>query len=327
MKVLVTGGNGFIGSHLVDRLLEQGFDVRCVLRRKSNRRWLDGKPIDLVCCDEIEEGDVIAKAVHDVEILFHVLGTLVAPDIDRYRQINVEPVRWFLEACAGQKQCPRFVLVGSQGAAGPNPGGIERLSETDPCRPVSAYGRTKLEAEDLLKRETRVPWTIVRPSAMYGPRDVNFLKIFQSACRKGRIPQVGREPKTIGLAHARDVVEGICQAATSDNAVGQTYFLASELPYSTDDLCQALEAAVGKKVQPRIIPDSIVKAMMLYADVLSHVFRKDVLLNRDRLTTLSHPRWFCDVSKARRELGYRQRISLNDGFQETYQWYLREGWL
>ena len=327
MKVLVTGGNGFIGSHLVDKLLVEGHDVRCTVRRKSNRQWLDGKQIELLECDDIRDAAFIGRAVRKVEIVFHVLGTLVAPNLDQFRRVNVEPVRLFLDACAGQP-LRRFVLVGSQGAAGPNPQGHDRLSEDDPCRPVSAYGRSKLEAEEVTREyQGKVPYTIVRPCAMYGPRDVNFLRVFRSAHVKGWIPQVGRQPKTLSLAHARDIVAGTYQAAVSEKAAGETYFLGSEEAYTSADMGMAIEKALGRAIKQRVLPDVLVKAMMLYADFVSYVFRKHVLLNRDRLSTLSYPRWVCDVSKAHRDLGYRQSIPLTDGFRETYQWYLREGWL
>jgi dihydroflavonol-4-reductase len=328
MKALVTGGNGFIGSHLVDRLLESGVEVRCLLRKTSDRRWLDGKEIEYLECDEVQHDGVPREAVRGVDIVFHVLGTLVARDLDHFRRVNVEPVRRLLKAGVANGQVRRFVLVGSQGAAGPNPQGCDRIREDQPCQPVSDYGRSKLEAEHVVQDfQDKIPCTIVRPSAMYGPRDVNFLKIFKSGHSKGSIPQIGREPKTIGLAHVRDVVEGIYQSALSEQAVGQTYFLASEECYSSEDLRAAMETVIGKKIKQQVIPDVVVKAMMLYADVMSHVFGKHVLLNRDRLTTLSYPRWVSDVSKAQRDFGYRQRISLIDGFRGTYQWYLGEGWL
>jgi nucleoside-diphosphate-sugar epimerase len=268
--------------------------------------------------------------VRDVEIVFHVLGTLVAGDLAGYRRVNVETVRLFLDACAeqGDGRLKRFVLVGSQGASGPNPAGKDRLSELDPCRPVSAYGRSKLEAEELTGRyRGRVPYTIVRPSVVYGPRDANLLTIFRSAQQKGWIPQVGKGPKEMSLVHARDLAEGIWLSALAEKSLYETYFLAGEDPYTSEDVCAALGGALDKEVKVRLVPGLVVQGMMLYADVASRWFGRRVLLNRDRLTTLSHPRWVCDVAKARRDLGYRPAISLADGFRDTYRWYRSEGWL
>ena len=327
MKALVTGANGFIGSHLVDRLLAEGWQVRCLVRPKSNRRWLDGKDLELLQSDDVTSPDTARRAVRGMDIVFHVLGTLVAPNIERYRQINVAPVRAFLDACASEGNLKRFVLVSSLGAAGPNPAATGALSESDPCRPVSAYGRSKLEAEEVAGQyQRRVPITVVRPSAMYGPRDVNFLKLFRSAYRRGKLMQVGSQPKTLSLAHVRDVVEGVYRSAVCERALERTYFLASEESYTYQDLLAAMQRAVAKPVRLAIVPDWIVRGMMCYADFL-RMLGKDILLNRDRLATLCHPRWVCDVSWAREDFGYRQSIPLGDGFCETCQWYQKEGWL
>jgi nucleoside-diphosphate-sugar epimerase len=328
MKVLVTGGTGFIGSHLVDHLLADNHQVRCLVRRTSDRKWLVGKPIDYIECNLTGGPGPIQEAVWDVELVFHVLGTLVAPNLQAFREVNVRPVRRLLEACSRQSSIKRFVLVGSQGAAGPTPSPDRPLSETDPCHPVSAYGQSKLEAEEVVREFWRqVPCTIVRLSAVYGPRDVNLLRIFRSAALKGKVPQIGMQPKSLTLAHVQDVVEGIYRAGTAKNSPGEIYFLGSEEVYSFEDIRAALAQAIDKKVVIRVVPNLVVKGMMLYADFLSKVFKKDVLLNRDRLATLSYPCWVCDVSKARRDLGYRQAVLLALGFQSTYEWYRKEGWL
>jgi dihydroflavonol-4-reductase len=327
MRALVTGANGFIGSHLADTLLAKGWEVRCLVRRKSNRRWLLGKDMELLECDDVTAVDVARQAVRQVDVVFHVLGTLVASTLEQYRQVNVTPVRVFLNACESEGNLKRFVLVSSQGASGPNRGPNGRMSESDPCHPVSAYGRSKLEAEEVAGQyEGRVPITIVRPSAMYGPRDVNFLKLFRSAHRRGKLPQVGGQPKSLCLAHVHDIVEGTFLSAVCDSALNKTYFLASEEICTYQDVLAAMERAVAKPVRLAVVPDWAVRGMMWYADILRW-FGKDILLNRDRLTTLSYPRWVCDVSRARADFGYRQSISLADGFCGTYQWYLKEGWL
>jgi nucleoside-diphosphate-sugar epimerase len=328
MRVLVTGGTGFIGSHLVDRLLRDGHCVRCLVRPESDRRWLTGKPVELVEWDRADDPAAARRAVGDAELVFHVLGTLVAPNLEAFRRVNVEPVRLFLEACREAGGVRRFLLVGSHGAAGPNEGPGTRKNEKDLCHPVSDYGRSKLEAEQVAgEYRGRVPYTIVRLSAVYGPRDSHFLKLFRSAYRRGVLPQVGRQPKAISLAYVHDAVAGICQAATAERSLYETYFLSAAEPTSFEDMGAAMGEAMGKKIKVRVIPNLVVKGMMLYADVLSRLFRKDVLFNRDRLATLAYPWWVCDIEKARSELGYRPGLPLAEGVRETYAWYWENGWL
>jgi nucleoside-diphosphate-sugar epimerase len=324
---LVTGGTGFIGSHLVDRLLQEHHQVRCIVRRTSKREWLAGKPVELVECDHVGDPALLRDAVRDVDLVYHVLGTLVAPNLEAFRQVNVEPVRMLLDACQGGP-LKRFVLVGSLGAAGPTLSPAGRLSESDPCRPVSAYGRSKLEAEEVTRQyQGRVPYTIIRLSAVYGPRDTSLLTIFRSAYQRGFIPQIGRQPKSLSLGHVRDIVEGLYRAGTAEAGLNETYFLSSEEVYTFEGLRAALERVMEKKVQIRVIPGFIIWGMKLYADVLARAFGKDILLNRDRLSTLSYPRWVCDVAKARAELGYRQTVPLEAGFRETFAWYRDNRWL
>lgn len=326
MKVLVTGGNGFTGSHLVDRLLREGLDVRCLVRRTSNLRWLEGKPVELSKFGRLEDPDVVTKALVDVDMLFHVLGTLTAANRQAFDEVNVKPVRMFLDACAGKSGFRRFVLVGSHGAAGPNPDATPLVTEADACHPVSDYGRSKLAAEDLTHRYAgKVPWTIVRPSVMYGPRDVNLYKLFRCATR-GFVPVFGSPDKRISLAHVRDVADGIYKAGFADNSVGKTYFLASEEPSTAKDVKAAMEHAAGRQVRSLRVPQLAVKTMMLYSDVMS-LFGRHLLMNRDRLVTMTYGAWACDVRKAKDELGCRQTISLHDGFAETYRWYRDQGWL
>jgi nucleoside-diphosphate-sugar epimerase len=264
--------------------------------------------------------------VADVELVFHVLGTLVAPSREKFEEVNVEPVRLLLDACAGRTEVKRFVLVSSQGAVGPNPEGAIGLTEEAPCHPVSDYGRSKLAAEEVTRAYAdKVAYTIVRPSIIYGPRDTSTLRFFRWG-KKGKLPDVGREEKAINLTHVRDITDGIFRAAMSENGRNQTYHLASERAYSMEDMRRAIELAMDTRIRRFRIPYLVVQLLMLRSDLLA-LFGKHILMNRDRLATVSYPHWVLDITKAKQQLGYRETVTLEDGFAETYAWYRTEGWV
>ncbi len=327
MNVLVTGGNGFIGSHIVDRLLLDEVKVRCLVRNQANTQWLDEKRIELIRCNDLTDTNAIERATDNVEFVIHCAGTLVARNQDEYDRVNVEPGRLLLDACEKQSSFKKFVLVGSLGAAGPNEGNDGPLTESETPNPVSAYGKSKLEAEQVTKEyEGRVPFAIVRLSAVYGPRDKSVFQVFESAHQKGRIFLIGPSPKWASLAHVSDIAEGIWQTALSPNSDSETFFLSSDRPYSSDELASALESCVGKTIYQVQVPGLVVQGFKIYSDLMS-MFGKTALLDRDRIHTMSFQRWDCDISKAREQLNYQPKYSLADGFENTYEWYVKNKWL
>lgn len=327
MRALVTGGTGFVGSHLVDRLLAKGYDVRCIVRATSNLQWLVDPRIELFFSG-LQDPDKLKAALKDVDVVFHVAGSLIEKDWDGFYAANVKPVKLLLDAAlkngGGLK---RFVLVSSTGAAGPSPDG-HLLTEGELEHPVSAYGRSKLEGEKVAKAYFNVlPVTIVRPSAVYGPRDPNILKVFQHV-RGGVTPLLGRQEQYTSLVHAEELADGMIAAAENDVSNGQTYFLASERPYSRTELLDTVGDILGKRSKRPILPKGPALAIAkAYASFMTRVMGKSTLLDAERIETVGQLYWSFDVSKAMKELGYRQKYAFEDGMRQTYQWYLERGWL
>lgn len=332
MRALVTGGTGFVGSHLIDRLLAKGYDVRAIVRPTSNLQWLTDPRIELFS-SSLLDADKLLEAMKDVDMVFHVAGSLIEKDWDGFYNANVKPVELLLEAAlkngASLKGGPlkRFVLVSSTGAAGPSADG-HPLKEHEPENPVSAYGRSKLEGERVARAYfDKLPVTIVRPSAVYGPRDPNILKMFQHV-RGGVTPLLGIQEQFTSLVHAEELADGMILAAENDCANGQTYFLASEHPYSRTEMLNVVGDIVGKRSKRPILPKRPALAIAkVYANFVTKVLGKATLLDAERIETVGQTYWSFDVSKAMRELGYRQKYSLMDGMRQTYEWYLANGWL
>lgn len=327
MRALVTGGTGFVGSHLVERLMERGYDVRCIVRATSNLQWLTDPRIELFFSGLLEP-DKLKAAMKDVDVVFHVAGSLIEKDWDGFYNANVKPVKLLLDASLkANANLKRFVLVSSTGAAGPSADGTP-LKETDSEHPVSGYGRSKLEGERVARAYFGVlPVTIVRPSAVFGPRDPNILRVFKNV-RKGLTPLLGADEQYWNLIHARDLADGIILAGEKDISNGNTYFLASERPYSRTEVLDTVGDVVGKRSKRPVVPRKPALALAkVYARFVTKVLRRQTLLDEERIETVGQRFWSFDVSKAMDELGFRQQISLAAGMSETYAWYQAHGWL
>ncbi len=326
MHVLVTGANGFIGSHLVDYLLEQGHQVRAFVRPTASLTWLTSPRVELLKGDLLNKND-IDRALQGVHLVFHVAGTVVARDWKGFYRANVIPTRNLLEVLAARHATlARFVLVSSTGASGP--GSDERLvdEQTPPC-PAGDYGRSKLMAERIAESFSHVvPTTIVRPCAVYGPRDRNFLIMFRHVL-SGVIPVLGSGEQLISLIHVRDLVRGLVLASVHPATAGECYFLTSERPYPRSEILATAERVVGTRARRLVIPDRVLAAVPRFQDIADKFRRGPRLLSPERLATLSYPYWAFSGHKAREHFGFRPEIPLEAGLRETYAWYLAHGWV
>jgi len=171
-----------------------------------------------------------------------------------------------------------------------------------------------------------LPATIVRPPAVYGPRDYGIYEFFKSIAR-GVSPQIGGYEKKLSLVHARDLAEGIALAGESEASVGRTYFISSEEIYTMRDVASQLADILGRHARTVTIPKPVAYAVALAAEGLAAILNKPPVINRDKVTDLSQNSWVCSVDRAVRELGYKQKVQLREGLSETANWYRQEGWL
>jgi nucleoside-diphosphate-sugar epimerase len=326
MTDLVTGASGFIGSHLVEALLAQGRSVRCLVRDRRRLRWLQGLPVEIIegDCARPDTLDVVAGGV---ERVFHVAGaTWAATAAEFYRQ-NATGTLNLLQACAAAAPgLERFVLVSSQAASGPATAG-RAVREHDPPRPISVYGESKLAAERYVRQfSARLPVTILRPSAVYGPRDRSFLGYFRLV-RRGFLLEFGAGERHLSLCHVTDLVAGILRAADSQPASGSVYFVADSEPYSWREVEQVLCDTLGVDARRLTLPRWLLHALGALGQGVGAVSRVPVQLNRARAAELLERRWTCDTGLARRELGYASKTTLRAGLQQSVRWYEQQNWL
>ncbi len=327
MRVLLTGANGFIGSHLLQGLLERGFEVSILLRRTSDTRFID-EELDRVrvTYGGLRSAESLREAVDGAEAVVHCAAKTKALRREEYYAVNAEGTRNLVEACnASGAPLRRFVLVSSLSVSGPGTPADPAREDRRP-RPVSDYGRSKMLAERWVRRRCRAPHSIVRPGAVYGPRDRDFLLVFQTLLR-GIVPLVNGGRQMVSLIYVRDVVRGILAALDCDAASGGTYHLAHPAPCSQRELQRRIADAMGVRPVPVLVPHVLLYPVCAVQEAAARLTGRPSILNVQKVAEYAAPGWVCATDRAADDLGFVAETPLDEGLRLTLDWYLQHGWL
>jgi len=321
MKVLITGSNGFIGSHLAEALARRGDDVFCLVRRTSDTRALDGLNIRRVVGD-VRDKDSLRAAVRGMDRVFHLAAVISAPDWDAYYRANALGTENIIDACLGGQPVPRkFVFVSSISAAGPSPRGGRPLRESDECRPVSPYGRTKLMAEEIvLARAGRLPVTIVRPPNVIGPRQREIVRTIRLLERRIR-PLVGTDETRTSLAGVDDVVRALILAAEHPRADGQIYFVTDGGAYSWREITAVLADGLGLRGFALPVPYAVQLGAAAAAQTVAKLAKKTPVLSVQHVRATRAYSWVYDGSKIERDLGFAPSQDMKEMVRRVVDWY------
>ena len=321
--VALTGGTGFVGSHLVDTLCAAGVTPRVLVRDRARARWIADRPVSWVEGD-LGDAAALGRLVAGAGTVLHLAGVLRAAregDFDLgHRGGTAAVVRAMAVGASGA----RLVHVSSQAALGPAPDPSGLGPEAEP-RPISAYGRSKLAAErELEALPEEVRRVVVRPPAIYGPRDTDVLEFFRMAARGLTATPAGE--RWITVAHVADVVRGILAAAASgaDRAV---YHLGDPEPETLRRLLERIAAAGGLRPAHLVVPPPLVSALGLTGSLLHRLGATRFPMTRDKAREILARHWVLRTADSLAALGLGASVPFDAGATATWTWYRRHHWL
>lgn len=324
-KVMITGASGFLGFHIIKAALENNLEVYAAIRRNSDVTHLKDLPVSFIY---IDFGNV-ESLQHEIEskqynYIIHAAGTTKAKNQDEYNTVNAT-YTFNLAKAAAQAKAPlkKLVFISSLAALGPLKNYDETIDEITPPYPVTSYGKSKLMAEKKI-RELSIPLIILRPTAIYGPRDKDIFIIFKSI-KKGIEPYIGKQNQQLSFVHAKDVASVAVNSLFS--YYNGSYNLSDGNCYSRYDLANYLKKYLKTKTVKFHLPVGMVRALAITLENMYKVLDKVPAVNKEKINELSAANWVCNIEKAKRELGFKPVYNLEDGVKESLDWYKKNNWL
>jgi nucleoside-diphosphate-sugar epimerase len=317
-SVSITGATGFLGWHLAHAFRDSGWNVRSIVRPGTPKP----QPPGTERVEAALEADGLTRAIDGTDLLIHNAAVIRARRASTFETVNVEGTAAAI--AAANAAGARLIFISSQAAAGPGTP-ARPTSERDSPKPVGAYGLSKLAAEKLIRSTAIVPWTIVRPCAVYGPRDRGFLPLFQYASR-GVFLLVTKPTAAFTLVHVDDLTRAIVLAATSQRAAGETFFIGHPSPHTMPDAFQSLAEIFGRPYVPRRVPPMVLRALG-WAGELAWMFKIEPPVDRLRVEQFGAEGFVCSVDRAREVLGFTAALDWPEGAARTAQWYRDQGWV
>lgn len=322
MKTLVTGATGFIGTHLVKNLVKQGRDVRCLVRKTSDTKYLEELGVELYYGDLLNK-DSLKDIVKDINIIYHLAGEVYTKRCKDFYRINSEGTKNLVALCL-QENIDRFVFLSSIAAVGTNKKRGILLNEKSPCKPIDPYGKSKLQAEKLLIQSFKnnaFPAVIIRAPTVYGPlgKPKIITKILRMV-QTGRVLIVGDKNNLRSMCYIDNLIQGLVAIERFDKAIGEVYFFSDERPYTYEEIFQAIFENFGNQIKETHLPS-------LTGKICGLLFRSLTMIGFYSLPL--YMAWHmildmaCDINKAKEQLYYRPRIEIKEGTKIAIKYFLK----
>ncbi|GAC1352352.1 MAG: NAD(P)-dependent oxidoreductase [Polyangiales bacterium] len=327
MRVLVTGGSGFLGSHAADQLAREGHTVRCLVRKSSNTTFLKSISGVELAYGAVEDKDAVATACDGVDAILHSAGLVKAKRPQDFVATNVDGTRNLLEVAFDRRShIQRFVYVSSLAAHGPSLDGNAIAFDRDPT-PVTEYGRSKLAAERMVNAaKDDLSVTVIRPPAIYGPRDNEMFAFFE-AVWKGFLPILGDGSQRLSIIFGADAASACVKALTVPHDSGRAYYIEDGSIYTQPQMADGIEKALGKKAYRVNVPIRVVRLASYGSQLYGRMFDKAVMLTPDKVNELGAPHWVCSADPIRKDLGWAPLTQWDEGARITATWYRDSGWI
>lgn len=327
MKVLLTGANGFVGSHVLDSLRARGIATAVLLRPTSNRRFIEAQlPSVEVCIGSIDDSQSLGAALRDVTHVIHCAGCTKALRRSDFYGINQLGTRNVVESVNQQSgRVQRLVHISSL-AAGRPAVPDKPAREDDPPNPISDYGRSKLAGEHEVRSACKSDFVILRPPAVYGPRDGEFLRLFK-AVNAHLLPRLGGGRQALSFVFVKDLAEAAVTCLTHPAAAGETFYVASPEVQTAISMADEIAAQMKTWAVPLPLPTAALWPLCLLQEAVSRLIRRPNVLSLQKYAELSAAGWVCDPARLRQELDFTCTTTLKSGIASTLVWYRQQGWL
>jgi nucleoside-diphosphate-sugar epimerase len=331
MKILITGASGFIGSFIVEEALKKGFDTWAAVRKSSSKEYLKDERINFIELNLSSKAQLIEQLRgHDFDYVVHAAGVTKCLNKQDFHRINTEGTKNIIDAILElQMPLKRFVFVSSLSVFGAikEQQPYDEIRETDIPQPNTEYGRSKLAAEKYLESlGSRVPYIILRPTGVYGPREKDYFMMAKSIKQHSDFA-VGYKRQDITFVYVSDVVQAIFLALDKGEN-GRKYFLSDGEVYQSTTFSDLIHEELGRPWWIRITaPVWVLRIITFCGEYIGKMTGKVTALNNDKFNILRQRNWRCDIQPAIDELGYKPTVKLAEGVRKSIKWYKEQGWL
>ncbi|MEN6444424.1 MAG: NAD-dependent epimerase/dehydratase family protein [Candidatus Cloacimonas sp.] len=323
MKIAITGANGFVGSNLVKHFLSTGFEVKALIRASASSAFIPPQA-------QIERVDYnnpisLSTALRGIDIIIHNAGKTKALNSEQMFKANVGITEKIVSVMNNLPEQQQLIYLSSQAATLPCQNNVP-LKEDEPCAPITCYGKSKLAAEQMIQKQCKKNYTIIRPCSIYGCGDKDFLQLFKMVSW-GFGFKIGRKDKLLNMIYVSELAQFVELCVNNPAAYSQIFFATDGHIYRQSEIVKAIAKALNKNPVVITIPEFLALPVFYAGDLYGRIFHKEVVINREKMKEIMADAWLADIGKAREILHWNPIANLEEHLKETAKCYRALGWL